>query len=57
MWLCGWRRQASLRWHPDKFTHRFGRLLAAAHATRIHDRVQEVSQSINDEWDSVTFRS
>ena len=43
-------KKASLRWHPDKFSAKFGRYLDPEHADEIYDRVQKVSQSINDEW-------
>lgn len=46
-------RKASLRWHPDKFSAKFGRHLHPDDADEITMRVQNVSQSINDEWNEL----
>ena len=40
-------RQASLRWHPDKFVQSFGGSLVAEGREAILQRVTEVSQAIN----------
>ena len=40
-------RKASLRWHPDKFTQRFGRKIATGQSEAIHAAVTSVFQSIN----------
>ena len=40
-------RAELMRWHPDKFAARFGRLLAEASATQISERVNETSQILN----------
>lgn len=47
-------RKASLRWHPDKFSAKFGRYLDPDDADEITARVQNVSQSINDEWSELS---
>ena len=45
-------KRASLRWHPDKFAGKFGKYLDPNHADQICQRVQSISQIINDEWSS-----
>ena len=48
--------RASLRWHPDKFLHRFSALLPAngvGSAAELQDRFQTVSRLINDAWDEL----
>eukprot|EP01043_Picozoa_sp_COSAG02_P003423 COSAG02_NODE_83_length_39665_cov_25.213719_22_plen_419_part_00 len=42
-------RKASLRWHPDKFTQKFGRKIAAGQSEAIHAAVTSVFQSINEQ--------
>ena len=41
-------RQASLRWHPDKFQAKYGRLLHDDEREAIMDKVTETFQAIND---------
>ena len=43
-------KKASLRWHPDKFSHRYGDRLDPKQADFIMQRVMLVSQQINAEW-------
>ena len=45
-------RENSLRWHPDKFLHKFGSRLAPDDADLIHQRVMLVAQHINAEWEA-----
>lgn len=45
-------KRASLRWHPDKFAAKFGKYLDPKHSNEICQRVQSISQIINDEWSS-----
>ena len=47
-------RKANLRWHPDKFMHRFGKALDARDAARIEARTQEISQAINEAWSTIS---
>jgi hypothetical protein len=42
--------RACLRWHPDKFQHRFSRLVHEEHFDQIMDRVQDVAQGINQAY-------
>lgn len=46
-------KQALLRWHPDKFLHRFRGRIAEQEATSILQRVLFVSQQINAEWQKI----
>ena len=43
-------RQASLRWHPDKFMQRYGALLHPAEYKDILERVTETFQAVNEKW-------
>ena len=43
-------REASLRWHPDKFVQRFGEALAAVDRDRTLARVQAIAQELNRTW-------
>lgn len=43
-------REASLRWHPDKFVQRFGEGLAPADRERTLARVQSIAQELNGAW-------
>ena len=45
--------RACLRWHPDKFVARWGRLLAEADSQRILQRVQQLSQGLNQAWEAL----
>ena len=45
--------RACLRWHPDKFAARWGRLLAEADSQRILQRVQQLSQGLNQAWEAL----
>lgn len=42
--------RACLRWHPDKFVARWGALLAEGERTGILQRVQQLSQALNEAW-------
>ena len=46
-------RKASLRWHPDKFTQKFGRKIAAGQSEAIHAAVTSVFQSINEQREQI----
>lgn len=46
-------KRAHLRWHPDKFMHRFGKALDGEDAERIRSKVQEISQAINVSWSTI----
>jgi len=46
-------KRAHLRWHPDKFMHRFGKALGGKDAERIRSKVQEISQAINHAWSTI----
>jgi len=50
-------KMASLRWHPDKFLHKFGSQLERAEREEILKRVQHISQCINDSWDEIKGRN
>jgi len=39
---------AQLRWHPDKFTQKFGSLLHEHESAKINEKVKEVAQHINN---------
>lgn len=46
--------KACLRWHPDKFLHRFGRALGEGEErARVLARVQAISQGLNQAWEEV----
>ena len=47
-------RRASLRWHPDKFTGKFGRKIAAGQSEAIHAAVTAVFQSINAQREKIS---
>jgi hypothetical protein len=38
------------RWHPDKFSQRFGERLAEGDRARVMERVKATSQAINVRW-------
>ena len=46
-------RKAHMRWHPDKFMHRFGSLLHEKDREKIKEKVREISQAINHSWSSI----
>ena len=46
-------RKASLRWHPDKFTQKFGRKIATGQSEAIHAAVTSVFQSINAQRETI----
>jgi len=50
-------RQLVLRWHPDKFEAKFGSKVNAGEKNRILEKVQEISQGINQEAESMKARS
>eukprot|EP00884_Botryococcus_braunii_P021460 jgi/Botrbrau1/7999/Bobra.384_2s0025.2 len=55
-----WRaayKELCLRWHPDKFEHRYGRLLDPQTKHGILARVSEVFVSIRQEWDELRSRA
>lgn len=45
--------RACLRWHPDKFEGRWSRSLAEQDRGRILERVQQLSQGINQAWEAL----
>ena len=47
-------RKAQMRWHPDKFIHRFSKILDKKDASRIEQKINEISSSINEEWLTLT---
>jgi len=42
--------QACLRWHPDKFQHKYSRYVISKDWDKILHRVQEISQGLNQAW-------
>lgn len=42
--------RACLRWHPDKFQHKFGRLLDEKDYDLVMSRIQEIAGGINQAW-------
>jgi hypothetical protein len=42
--------RACLRWHPDKFAARYGALLAEEDRAAVLQRVQQLSQALNEAW-------
>lgn len=42
--------KACLRWHPDKFSHKFGKYVSQDDRSRIEKRVQEIAQGVNQAW-------
>lgn len=46
-------KKAHLRWHPDKFLHKFGRALGPGASERVEERVREISQAINESWSKI----
>jgi hypothetical protein len=42
--------RACLRWHPDKFQHRFRRVVHEEHLVQIMERVQDIAQGINQAY-------
>lgn len=49
--------RACLRWHPDKFVARWGPRLEPADRDRILERVQALSQGLNEAWDALQRRA
>ena len=49
--------RACLRWHPDKFVARWGPRLEPADRGRILERVQALSQGLNEAWDALQRRA
>ncbi len=49
--------RACLRWHPDKFVARWGPLLDPADRVRILERVQALSQGLNEAWEALQRRA
>lgn len=49
--------RACLRWHPDKFVARWGPLLEPADRSRILERVQALSQGLNEAWEALQQRA
>lgn len=47
-------RQAALRWHPDRFMSKFGARLLDSDKETILQRVKEISQDLNQSWDSIS---
>ena len=45
--------KACLRYHPDKFQHRWGLLLRDCERQQVLSRVQEVVQGINQAWETM----
>jgi len=48
-------RKATLRWHPDKFIGKFGKLMAPADEERIMNDVKNISQAINRAWQIANY--
>jgi DnaJ-class molecular chaperone len=48
-------RKATLRWHPDKFIGKFGKLMAPADEERIMNEVKNISQAINRAWQIANY--
>jgi len=46
-------RKAHMRWHPDKFMHRFGKLIAAEDKEPVKEMVQKISQGVNQAWEEI----
>ncbi|KAK3267938.1 hypothetical protein CYMTET_23534 [Cymbomonas tetramitiformis] len=42
-------REATLRWHPDKFNATFGKLIQSDHVQSIQELVQQVSQQLAEQ--------
>ena len=55
--LKGVYRAASLRWHPDKFLHKFGGRVDLADLDAVCARVQGVAQTVNHAWDELRQRA
>ena len=55
--LKGVYRAASLRWHPDKFLHKFGGRVDLADLDAVCARVQGVTQTVNHAWDELRQRA
>jgi hypothetical protein len=48
-------RKATLRWHPDKFVGKFGKLMAPADEESIMNNVKNISQGINRSWQIASY--
>jgi len=46
-------RKAQLRWHPDKFMHRFGKCTRESDTAAILAKLQELGRAINDAWSTI----
>lgn len=46
-------RELCLRWHPDKFSHRYGNLLDPQEKDRILARVAALFVSVQKEWEAL----
>ncbi len=46
-------RKAQLRWHPDKFMHRFGKCIDESDAAAVLTKLQELARAINDAWSTI----
>ncbi|KAK9812758.1 hypothetical protein WJX72_003189 [[Myrmecia] bisecta] len=49
--------RASMRWHPDKFAHKFSKWLAEADRDEVASRVQHISQMLNTQWATMLGKS
>lgn len=43
--------RACLRWHPDKFQHKYGKWFSEEQWNQVLERVQRVSQDFNNAWE------
>ena len=48
-------RRANLRWHPDKFTAKYGKYLDESDRVAILARVEEISMTVNSSYEQLMF--
>ena len=48
--------RSCLRWHPDKFQHKFGRLIAEDEFPLVMEKVQKVSQRLTTAWGQIQYQ-
>ena len=46
-------RRANLRWHPDKFTAKYGKYLDESDRVAILARVEEISMTVNSSYEQL----
>jgi hypothetical protein len=49
--------RACLRWHPDKFQHKYGKWFSGGEWNRVLEKVQRVSQDFNNAWEEYKIES